>query len=361
MNITNSYISVLRYVSACGKKSVTEIVPQPVKNGINLKYAGPAEYKSVPIGMPQEAASITYKIWEQLVLNNGKTKNAALNGWFKIITPPKIKLSRVEQEIKNCYKKENFERIEFFKTLSPREKDYIIASGTKKSDGSELQFVDTNTMQFFATLSGYKPAWYCAHGYNRRVDFSKIKLNSKIADKYDVIRLPKGGLYFLNKNEVLKIIEENKDIYCAGQGLCQSESIENVYKKLLENLECGRIDQSSKGEALYGITLGYPRRSSLIFELENQLEGRRNDLRDNISLLKEKLLELLHSEKNPYKEYPKEVLEMLEKHIKEMTSTGSGSENIYQCVTYGNEEKAVNRMLELEKVFNENFKIEDLM
>ena len=79
-------------------------------------------------------------------------------------------------------------------------------------------------------------------------------------------------------------------------------------------------------------------------------------LRNNIPLLKEKLLKALHSEKSPYKGYPQEAIDRLEKHIREMNTTGEGSETIYQCVTFGNEDESVKRFLELEKDFNENFK-----
>ena len=348
MNITNAYLNMLRYVSASGKRTVLETMPQAAKKGTIFKCAKAAEYKSVPLGMPKETKSFTYEKWEDIVLRKGETKHYALNSWFNFIKPRELKISRIEQELNNCFTKENIEKIEFFKTLSPQEKNYL----TKCYANPE----------FISTLSGHKPAWFCESGFNRRIDFSKIKLNPKIADKFDVVRLPNGkSLYFLNKQEVLKIIEENRDIYCAGQGLNLSEDIEIIYQTLLKNLERGQIAQGKKGEALYGITLGFPRHSSMIFEMESAINGYQQNLRSNIPLFKEKLLDLLHSEKSPFKGFPKETIEKLEHHIRSMESEDAVSKSFYQCQIFGNEERAIKRMLDKEKDFADNFKVEDLM
>ena len=153
-------------------------------------------------------------------------------------------------------------------------------------------------MQFFAVLTGKKPAWFCEHGFNRKVDFNKIKLNPKVAEKFDVIKMPRGQLFFVNKKEVLKIIRENKDLYYTALYAKPDESLETVYKKLLQNLQYGLT-----GHALFGMTLGFPRHSSMIFELEGLIKKQNTDLREDIPLFKEELLKLLASDKSPFKRY----------------------------------------------------------
>jgi len=343
MNVTKAYADILRYVSSCGKQSVLETFKQRIKKGTNFKYAGPTEFKTIPIGMPRETAVMKYDNWEKMFLESGCTKSYAVDSWFSHITPrPPKQLTRIEKELKKCFTKENIEKIEFFKTLTQQEKEYL----------SEC-YADSS---FISTLTGHKPAWYNEHGFWGKIDFSRIKLNPKVADKFDVIKLPNGNgsLYFLNKKEVLKIIEENKDIYCAGQGLSPSATTEEIYNTLLINLEHGNIAEGKKGEALYGITLGFPRHSSMIYEMERIINGCKSGVRENIPLLKEKLLALLHSEKFPFKGYPKETIEKLEKHIKTMNVNDGVNTSICQCHTYGNEEKAIERILNQSKSFDEN-------
>ena len=352
MNITANQINMFRRISAYGKRNILEVLPQKVEKIEITGLAKKLEYKSIPDGMPLKTNVSTFERWEQTCLEHGETRSYALESWLDMITPRKKVISRIEQEITSCFSKENINKIEFFKTLSQEDKTYIM---------QRCKMVGTSEEQFIATLSGHKPAWYCDHGFYGKIDFSKIKLNPKIADKFDVVNLSEGQLYFLNKKEVLKIIEENRDVYCAAQGLEQTADVEIIYQTLLRNLEKGNT-----GHALFGMTLGFPRHSSMVFEMEQILKGSETNLRDNIPLFKEKLLELLHNDKSPFAGYPKETIEMLEKHIINMNlinmnPTGSGSEIVSQCAIFGNEERSVNRLIKLEKDFNEHFKVEDLM
>lgn len=339
-HISKAYVNTLRFVSAQGKKSILETTQPLIKKGEKLMYGGQLKYNSIPIGIPNETiGGFSFKTWEKVVTQAGGTKQDVLERWFDIITPKEIKLSRIEQELNKFRQKENIEKIKFFKTLSKEEKLYL-----------EKYYASP---EFVATLSGHKPAWYCDHNFNGKIDFSKIKLNPEIAEKYDVVNLPKGSLYFLNKEKVLNIIKENKDVYCAELGLNQASDLEDIYKSLLKMLE------GEPKDALFGMTLGFPRHSSMIYELENYL-GRDANLRNNIPLLKEKLLKALHSEKSPFANCPKATIERLEKHIKEMDCVGGSNGDIVQYVTFGNEKEAVERTLALEKDFKECFKIEDL-
>lgn len=346
MNITKQYVDVLRYVSAHGKRSILEIPRPIIKKGTTLKYTGLVEYKSIPIGMPNRIASITYKQFELLMSKCNETKSSILNAWFELITPKQRNLTRIQVEVESCFEKENIEKIEFFKTLSEKEKKSLLKY---KPD-----------LQFIATLSGHKPAWFCEHGFNKEIDFSKIKQNPKIADNFDIVTLPNNlGLYFTNKKEVLKVIDNNKDVYSAFLGLAPNEKNELIYEKLLEALQAGKISICKEGEALFGITLGFPRHSAMIFEMERILRTEGKSLRDNIPLFREKLLELLHSEKCPFRDFPPDTLNKLENHIKNMKTIDSGT-NVCQCITFGDEKNAINELYKLQEDFDKNFKVEHL-
>ena len=90
MKISNAYVNLLRYVSASGKRTVLETFPNALKNGTKLTYAAPAQYKSVPLGMPSEIKGFNYAWWENAVLKQKGTRSTALEDWFKIITRLKL-------------------------------------------------------------------------------------------------------------------------------------------------------------------------------------------------------------------------------------------------------------------------------
>lgn len=348
MNISKQYVDMLRYVSANGEKSILEIPRPIIKKHTQLKYLGTVEYKTIPNGMPQKINAITYKKFEELMQQCNQTKSSILDAWFNLLTPKEKILTGIEKEVKACYDKKNIDKIEFFKTLSEEEKNCISRS--------------VPDHQFIATLSGHKPAWFCEHGFNGNIDFSKIKLNPNISDKFDVIELPDKaqGLYFLNKQEVFNIIENNKDLYCAHLGLNSSAKTEKIYKSLLKALKEGSVAVCKKGEALFGITLGFPRHSSMIFEMERELKKHNSDLRKNIPLFKEKLIELLHSDACPFKHYPKSILDKLENHIKLMNNVRNGT-NVCQCIVFGDEKTTLNSLQKKQQSFDKNFKVEDLI
>ena len=359
MNITKASIDLMRYVSTSGKRTVLETLPQNIKAGAKYRYAGHAEYKSIPFNMPTETKSLKYNQWEELVLKHGGTKSYALNGWFKIITPPeKRKLSLLEEEVTKGFSKDNINKIEFFKSLSQKERDYLSNYGINLHNNAELREMEPDNMQLFAVLTDRKPAWFNQGGFNGQIDFSKIKLNPNIADKFDVVKLHSGGLYFLNKNEVMKIIKDNKDVYCAELGVNSSENLGTIYNALLEYLP---FHSSSRGHTLFGMTLGFPRHSSMIFELQGLLRNEESNIIDNVPLFKEKLLELLHSDKSPFQRYPTETIKRLEEHIKAMKSTYGVKTSISYFHAYGNEQKTIDKILKQSKDFEENFRVEDLM
>ena len=343
--ISKISVDLLRMASASGKKSIPEIKQPLLKQSSQLRYTGPVEYKTIPIEMPQilQKAGVTFE-WVKKNLFPNKPLHDVLEYWFKLCEP--VKLTRIEKECRKFNKIEYINKIKFFKTLSREEKMCLAES-----------YADP---QFITTLTGHKPAWYNEHGFDGKIDFTKIKLNPEVADKYDVVKIPhplssSGSLYFLNKKEVLKVIEENKDLYSTALGFKPNDDIEMIYKALLKNLENGNLN-----EALFGITLGFPRHSSMIFNMERLLEERYTVCRSNIPEFKKKLLELLHSDKSPFAGYPESTIQKLEKHIKEMDTINSGGDTIHY-VSFGNENEAIKKTKLLEKDFVENFKIEDLM
>lgn len=348
--ITKTYVNNLRYVSAYGKKSILEITTPIIKKGLKLTCSDSfeLEYKTLPVGAPRELGKgLSFQVWEKAILACGGNNHDVLKGWFDLLTPKEIELTRLEKELEKCFSEENIGKIEFFKTLSKEEMEYLKKINIDK--------------QFILMLSGRKPAWFCEHGFNGKIDFNKIKLNPKIKEKFDVVKLAHGQLCFLNKKEVLKIIEENRDIYSAGLGVSESTNVDDIYEAFLKMLTNRDIKSGQKNDALFGIALGFPRHSSMIYELENNLlKSSKEDLRANIPLFKTRLLRLLKSNKSPYAGYPENVIKNLEAHIRAMDSIASGG-NIIQCVVFGDEKRAVDKISRLEKDFEENFKVEDLM
>ena len=171
--------------------------------------------------------------------------------------------------------------------------------------------------EFYPTISGYKPA--CLISAQKATKYLE-----KIAPTKDVpletINYKRFGCHhsiILNKKMVTELIKQNRDIYTNRLNLTPNTSDEIIYKNLKKALKTDGFDD------LLGITLGYPRKDSLIFCVEQIASKTKNidptELRNNIPKHKEVLLEYLNNENSIYKNADfKEEIEQSIKNIKEI-------------------------------------------
>lgn len=250
-------------------------------------------------------------------------------------------------ELKKVLNKDTFKNLKIFENLNTSEKESLYKG--------LLGFGDERF--FFPTVSGHKPACIVA-AINR--DF---KCLSKIKDKnLEFIHLEphKFGrnnslcynTYVLNKKLVLETIERNKDIYTTRLNLSQKASNEEIYSKLKDVLK------STKGEHdIEGLTLGFPRKSCMIFHLE-QVGGISYELRSKPEEYKKAILEVLRSKNSPYKNLPKKTIKDLEKSINEISVSDERLSPYMDFVNYVNEPQEFERIRKAAENFDKTFKAE---
>lgn len=152
------------------------------------------------------------------------------------------------------------------------------------------------------TIRSVKPA--CTFGIKNKQELNAvINLNKGVYNNHlDFIRTVrnKNGKFsvnILNRNEVFRVIEQNREVFIKRLGLPINTATENIYKEVCNTLHYNVID--SQKLDIMGLTLGYPKYSSMIFNLEH-LGGIPSQLRENPLEYKKALLKILNSEKSPY-------------------------------------------------------------
>ena len=242
------------------------------------------------------------------------TENYKLEMWYSLTSStkpyPKNKLKCME-ELAKCFEKENLKKIDFFKNLSEEELQIL-----SKSEGIDKS-------QIIATITGHKPA--CFDISDEAINFAKAIQGTKYADEFIAINVKSSPKHFciLNKKQVREIIDSNKEIYCRELGLDINTSTEEVYKKWLKCIE----NEFPSGEKplAFGLTLGYPKYSSLIYTLENGF------LQNNEKLgmawvkseggikqeqYKDILLKAIRHEDSPFKNYSEEFKREFEHYVR---------------------------------------------
>lgn len=194
---------------------------------------------------------------------------------------------------------DNFSRVALLKGLSSEE----IAILQKSMRCSDARC-------FFPTLTGHKPA--CIIGMGEDLSFlSRIKTKNPLGSKFDFVHLKElnNQTFVLNKEKVLEVISRNKELYTARLGLANNSSIDDIYNFMLQyKNQVFNCTQTGKFNDLVGITLGFPKQSSIMFQLEGlcDLSNLKNikcisELRKNPSLYKKIMLEALNKNKELYK------------------------------------------------------------
>lgn len=248
-------------------------------------------------------------------------------------------------ELKKVRKWKNFNKLNLFEDMSIEEKKKLYSDLIPARDEKF----------FFPTISGHKPACMLASFNGDFKALSKIK-NSNL----DYIHLKPyqysqtsqcWNTFMLNKNEVFKVIERNRDVYTARLNLPKNSSIEDIYSKLKPALENSKVMHD-----LEGLTLGFPRKSSMIFQLE-QTGKIPSELRAKPEEYKKKILETLNGKDSPYKNLDESVRKDLEKSIADIQINNKRVSPYMDFVNYINEPEELNRIIKATEDFDKNFSI----
>ena len=287
-----------------------------------------------------------------------------LTYWFSLLkncAPIPKNQQRCLDEINKCFESENLKKIGFFKNLSEHEIELL-----NKSYGIDI-------IELMAVLSGHKPAYFDT-SKGGVIDFAKAIKGTKYADEFLAINVKSSPKKFciLNKKQVQEIVENNKEIYCRELGLDINTPTEKVYKKWLKCIE----NEYPSGEKpfTFGLTLGYPKNSSIIYMLQsengiictdkellkvfNQIKGA-NDERYRALLLK-----AFYNKDSPFKNYSEEFKREFEHYVRteDFRSFMNPFEErfVSSFKLYGSDSVDMKRIVKNEVDFVNNFRMEQL-
>ncbi|MBQ4113820.1 hypothetical protein IJD34_00280 [bacterium] len=161
--------------------------------------------------------------------------------------------------------------------------------------------------------------------------------------------------YIINKKNLFNVIKNNKKLYISQLNLKKNASIKDIYKAL--------VDFSKKNNGLpddlLGVSLGFPKYDSMIFNLESFVSKRDRLAPDYI----EKLLATFKREDFPYKNLDKKTLKTLENYIKNINqkkfenirTTGSYYDGLYEFINFCDDTKELERIAKATTNFKETF------
>ena len=249
---------------------------------------------------------------------------------------------------------ENFARIKMLNSLSASEKETL---------RRDLLYGDAP--EFFITLSGLKPA--CIIGESK-VDLGflkKIKNDKLYGEKFDFvpIKITDGFpvIYILNKEKVLETISANKDFYIMKMELDNNSSPDEIYSELIKQKDLYLNSHYQSGmQDIAGITLGYPRYSSMMYQLEKIYGDNGIKLRNNPQLYRDALLGILHGENSPYKNLDKSEFEKLENFIKLYKYSPKPGNKYYKYAVLADEPEEAARVSRNTTRFINEFDIKNL-
>ncbi len=171
-----------------------------------------------------------------------------------------------------------------------------------------------------------------ANGNKPAVNTGCIKLPNLSNSKIDMIN-DEYGSTLLNKAQVKELIERHKPIYCNRLGCNPEASVDEIYLKLQKHLE--KIPVGS--EDIFGITMGYPRKNTMIHQLQmfankkygtdfccGELEGAPAE---TIELYKSTLRKALKEKDSPYANASQDLIKEIEEAIDKIKEV-KGSQDV---------------------------------
>lgn len=209
-------------------------------------------------------------------------------------------------------------------------------------------------LDFYQTLFGTKPSCFIS-GTKNLGFLKKISLENKNLEAINYKRHGFQHAIILNKESVNKIINENKDIFTDRLKLPENTPVGNIYSKLKTALKQSDYDE------LLGITLGFPRKDSIIFGLEQGVKKTKNidpvELRKDVPKFKEEILEFLDSKDCPYKD--SRLKEEIKEIINNISDIKPCNKKYYKYIKYTNDSDVV--IDKSIKDFEENFTYDKLL
>ncbi len=188
-------------------------------------------------------------------------------------------------------KENGFKDVKILENLTEAERASLVES---------MHAGDIHTLMLFA--NGGKPACYLTTSQARHDAIAKMK-NDDIdivqADIKDYNGCPVTENYLLNKKDVQEIIKNNKELYAVRLGIDKNSSVDEIYKKLIS--QDSPLSQSGRCDDILGLTLGYPRYSTMIYQLKEYANIEPEEFKTNLEETKEKLKQALYAEDSPYK------------------------------------------------------------
>ena len=334
----------LRYAPLEG--DVLSLSPQARKVAERIK-----ELKSRILEVGQ--TKYTYEQYSGLFSSTPEDK--ILADWYEILKlmPLKTKDTRLE-EINKCFQIENIKKIEFFKNLSNEEQNLLLTIDRKR--------------EMIPVLTGHKPA-FDGSTKNGIINFSKAIKGTRFSDTHIAInnKIDPQRFFIINKEQLKKVIANNKEIYCGEMGLDINTPTNDVYNKWLQLLE---KENTNNAPASLGLMLGYPKYSSIIFSLDQFIQ--KNEYLktvckkvnySNEELRKRFLTAFYHSD-SPYKNCSDTFKRDFEKYVQsEDLRNFMRDDEKFVCfdfIQHGSDTVSMNRIRQLDADFVNNFRIEQL-
>ncbi len=232
-------------------------------------------------------------------------------------TPIKtVSMEEVVEKFKDkfdLFLENDFEDFEILAPLTREERSDLIWF---MEDG----FSDLKTFCMFAF--GQKPALLLS-GDSEYINLAKkIKSDDKVSAQVtigeDDEEFSVNQLFLFNRLMVQNIINENKALFISRLGLDKDVSLDFIYSKLIS--KDGVIAQEgatikSRYNDVIGLILGFPKISSLIYELEKRMTNPQLRYAKDLTGYKQELINVLSSEESPYKNMSKEFLDNLKEKI----------------------------------------------
>jgi hypothetical protein len=200
----------------------------------------------------------------------------------------------------------NLEGLEFTKNLPLKRRKELF-------DGLNAQ----NAIQDFLWLATENKS-----GLLTSTDVVKIVEPAVNSEKYDVVHDDDGCSYIFNKQMVKNIINQNREIYTRKLNLPLNTDVDEIYSRFISSDGPLKIkdgitpgDRVSNVNDIVGLALGYPKYSSIIFQLENKSgAGQLKEFRPvngfnmpeinvDLDIYKSTLKNYLYSENSIYKDY----------------------------------------------------------
>ena len=233
-----------------------------------------------------------------------------------ILTPTISSYTPLKPSEYNLFKKQ----IQIFKNNNLEGLEMVKHLSTKQKMGLIKRIGERSMENFVLFATGNKPSILL----DKIPEAITIK-DIDIVSLSNSVVLPSGKKlifdhsFLLNRNLVKNVIKENFDIYQKRLKLDKNASIDEVYNVLIDKNTLSWCQ--AEAPDIHGLTLGFPRDSSLIFTLNN---GKDNQIFKNQELIKGTLKQALFSENSPYKDFDNKFKEHLLTQIDKINPSHSG-------------------------------------